>query len=606
MWLIALWFACSDSTPPEICLAGSQYDAQTRVFRDASEAWGLTDGGLAGVRLSAVDFDGDGWTDLAVRRNDSEMWLLRNLEGQRFEDVTEPSGILALRGPGEGLRPGTNWVWADVDNDGDLDVYTGLPADTEGAQTSELMINQGEGTFEIGRPGAALRAASQVFGAVFTDVDRDGAIDLFLANFGAAQDRLLMGDGEGGFRDRTQAWGLLTEPWGEVGTLNEGRAHSNAWATEACDLNGDGNPEILVSSYGRAPNHAWRHQGDRFVNVSVSSGYAFDERADWTDNESARCWCQLHPEDADCTGLEAPSIPCFRDEDAFRWNHTQDREAFRLGGNSGQTVCADLDGDGALDLVTSEIVHWDVGSSSDPSEILRNRGESEVRFDRPGNATTGLMRPRPEATWDDGDITNDAFDFDNDGRIDVYIGSTDYPGTRGLLFHNQGDLTFERVPKRLGIDQTRSHGSVVADFDRDGDLDVVVGHSEARCGGAEDCYDAKHPRLFENLSEEGNFLQLQLVGTGGTNRAAVGARVEVVPAGGPRQVQEVDGGGGQFGNQSDLVLHFGLGTACEAEVTVRWPDADLTTESFELGGGYRYRIVQGAGEAEWLSPTSDE
>lgn len=237
-------------------------------------------------------------------------------------------------------------------------------------------------------------------------------------------------------------------------------------------------------------------------------------------------------------------------------------------------------------------MHWDVGSSADPSEILVNDGEHDVTFSRPGNEATGLTRNHPEPTWDDGDITNGVFDFDNDGRPDVYIGSTDYPGTRGLLYHNEGDLTFSRVPPRRGIDQTRSHGLVTADFDRDGDLDVVVGHSTARCGGADDCYESPHPRLFENLSEAANFVQLHLVGGPGTNRAAIGARVEV-RAGDRLQVQEVDGGGGQFGNQSDLVLHFGLGAECEAEVTIRWPDQALTTETFTLGGGYRYRIEQG-------------
>ena len=50
---------------------------------------------------------------------------------------------------------------------------------------------------------------------------------------------------------------------------------------------------------------------------------------------------------------------------------------------------------------------------------------------------------------------------------------------------------------------------------------------------------------------------------------------------------------GQWGDQTDFVQHVGLGEACEAEVTVRWPDAALTTETFTLGGGYRWRIAQG-------------
>ena len=54
----------------------------------------------------------------------------------------------------------------------------------------------------------------------------------------------------------------------------------------------------------------------------------------------------------------------------YRWNHDYGRELFSLGGNSGATVCADVNNDGDMDLMTQEIVHWDVGANSDPSELL--------------------------------------------------------------------------------------------------------------------------------------------------------------------------------------------------------------------------------------------
>jgi len=158
------------------------------------------------------------------------------------------------------------------------------------------------------------------------------------------------------------------------------------------------------------------------------------------------------------------------------------------------------------------------------------------------------------------------------------------------LYRQTEPLRFVAVPEGHGIDQLRSHGSVAADFDHDGDLDLIVGQSPARC--YDDCYDPQHPRFFENVSDAGNFLQLELVGGAGTNRAAIGARI-TIDAGGIVQTREVGGGDGQYGDQTDLVQHVGLGEACEAEVTVRWPDAALTTETFTLGGGYRWRIEQG-------------
>ena len=173
----------------------------------------------------------------------------------------------------------------------------------------------------------------------------------------------------------------------------------------------------------------------------------------------------------------------------------------------------------------------------------------------------------------------------------MYWGDSDYSGTHGLLFHQDKPGHFEAVPITDGIDHHRSHGSVVADFDHDGDLDIVVGHSHARCSS--DCYPTTQVRFFENVMGPGNFVQIVLTGGPGTNRAAIGARVTLT-AGGITQTRDVGGGYGHFNAQDDLTLHFGLGTACDAEVTVRWPDANLTTEKFKLPAGYRFGITQGA------------
>jgi ribosomal protein L15E len=106
-------------------------------------------------------------------------------------------------------------------------------------------------------------------------------------------------------------------------------------------------------------------------------------------------------------------------------------------------------------------------------------------------------------------------------------------------------------------------------------------------------------RLFENqLGADGNTLQLRLEGGPGSNRAAIGARVEV-KAGGFAQTREVDGGHGQAGAQRDFTQFFGLGAACEAVVTVRWPNLEGTTETYRLAANYRYKWVQGQGVTVW-------
>ncbi len=598
---------------PPVCNAGTSWSEGQVAFRDATAAWGLDLTADGATRINAVDFDGDGWTDLALRRatdapddfsegGTRNTWLLRNDGQGGFVDVTESSGVRASRN-GDGARGGQVWAFADADNDGDLDLFTGLTdLDNAYEETSEVMLNNGDGTFSLGNAGEDIRynGDTSPASASWVDYDLDGDVDLWIPEYYIAQDRLYANNGSGSFTDVTYDVALNTRSW-TTDNLNAGIAHSLAWSGLACDLNNDGYAELMAGSYGRAPNSLHQASGDgTYTNRSVDSGYAWDENQDWTSNYNAQCYCYDNPEAEDCDTCQEPPSESFCQSlwngfgGMYRWDHSSDREPYRLGGNSGATFCADVNNDGWMDLLTSEIVHYDVGPSSDPAELLLNQQQSDVTFLRPGNEVTGLVRERTETYWNDGDMTNAVFDFDNDGWPDVFIGSSDYVGCRALLWKNQGDGTFVTVPYEAGIDHTRSHGVGVADFDRDGDLDVVLGHSSARCES--DCYDSYTPRFFENITGEdqsaaGNFVQLSLEGVS-ANRSAIGARVSVT-ADGVTQTQDVGGGFGHYGAQMDLTLHFGLGSACEAEVTVRWPDADLSEQSFTVGGGYRYRVVQG-------------
>jgi hypothetical protein len=270
------------------------------------------------------------------------------------------------------------------------------------------------------------------------------------------------------------------------------------------------------------------------------------------------------------------------------WNDGVDDAPWRNNGNTFTTFCGDFDGDGKNDLYDAQIRHWWAGRSSDSSGLLKNVStRGAARFVRPGNEATGLLWPHPTADWNEGGLMAAGGDLDNDGRLDLVVAASDYPDQFGLVFRQREDGTFEDMAGAWGLRHPCLSGLAVADFDRDGDLDVVVGSGTARACGA--IWKANEVHFYENQGSGRGFLLLRLRGDGKTaNRAAIGAKV-TVKAGGRTMTREVSGGYGHFGMQNDLVLHFGLdGCSGAEEVTVRWPDAAGTVQTFRNVPGNRF------------------
>jgi hypothetical protein len=612
--------------PPRICRTPQPWVPGRKAFVDVTQQSGLKALGVAGVRLGAVDYDADGRPDLSVRGYDNRRddllvntvrntWLLHNDGGFSFTDATRQSGFLATRDQKEGRLVHTV-VWGDINNDGNLDALTLVnvnpdPSAADTGDRTEVMLNSGDGTFQLG-PESAIQGNTKdripAFAASLVDTDRDGNLDVWVGTaLGIAEpdpDRLFRGDGAGGFSDVTEPAGLMTLSWILLHDIWDGKVHRNTWGVTACDLNGDGWPELMSSVYGRYFSALWMGgPGGSYVDRSFESGFAADDRKDWTTNLNARCYCMLQPTADGCVGVPAPPDYFVCDSvQNLRWDHVNDRRDYRLGGNHFSTACGDVNNDGNMDLMTFTIVHWDVGSTSDPSELLMNRGENEPRFDRPGNEAIGLVRDFGRIDWNAGDMTGTFLDFDSDGRQDILIASSDYPGTRAALFHQKLDGTFEEVSVADGIDHPRAHGVAIADFDGDGDVDVALGHGLARCSGDPSCYKTSEVHLFRNqVGQDANWLRVHLAGGPGTNRSAIGARVRVT-AGGVTQTQEVGGGYGHFGIQHDLALNFGLAANCDIDrIEVRWPDQALTTQVHEgVRANYGVRLTQGAEQPEYL------
>ncbi|MFT3711263.1 MAG: CRTAC1 family protein [Archangium sp.] len=598
-------------------------------FADATENWNLGFAGmkLSGNRISVADLDSDGYPDLIVHAVTSNLaqqkdlpdagrrlvWQLMNRpspDGHRwFVDETATGGFFEVPGGSDTrYRSAQLAVFGDIDNDGDLDAYSGTYVDptkpeTDPGDRSQILFNDGTGHFTLAGATATTPPADQrmpTTSATFVDVDKDGRLDVFVGHWYAAygasylgvQARLFKGFGTGDFIDTTAEANLLTDDTGYLTYTN----HRPAYGVTSCDLDDDGAPELMISAYGRQPNLLYRNDGHgRFADQSSPSGFAGDANRDYRDNQWFMCWCMVHPTAQSCAGVGAASLQCPNPADSA-WGAGSDDQAWRNNGNTFTTWCGDLDGDGKNDLYNAEIHHWWAGGSSDSSELLKGASTTgTVQFTRPGNATTGLGLPHVGLSWNEGGLMAAGGDLDLDGRMDLVVAASDYPDQFGMIFRQSADGTFADQSLAWNLRHECMSGLAIADFDRDGDLDVLAGASTAR-----DCAarwkNGNEIHLYENQAQGKKWLLLHLEGNGTTtNRSAIGAKV-TVQAGGHTFTRELTGGYGHFGMQNDLVLHFGL-AGCDGvdRITVRWPDAQNTTETFErLPANTFVKLKQGA------------
>ena len=505
------------------------------ILRDVTESYGLS--GQQSQRVSFADLDHDGLPDLVV--GGTRVWMNR---ATRFE-----------RSAWEAQKRVDYCAIADVNNDGNLDLFLGRSSDLSDAKfiddglRNEIWLGEGNGVFRgVGGHGVGQHAETSM-SACFLDIDRDGFLDLFVGSsytaygksYEAFPDRLYQGSGDGKFCEITKKAGLLLK---SIPGLEESRRPT--YGVTHTDWNNDGYQDLLVMSYGRQGNRLWKNNGDgTFTDVGKET--SFDG-------------------DAERSGLYPPEVASLG---------RSPEPPFRSHGNTFDAAVADFDNDGDMDCFLAEITHWWAGQSSDRSMLLINEGrEKQFAFTRDPKR---IKRIHAHANWNQGDMHAGWIDIDNDGLLDLLIASSDYPDEQILrLWHQEEDHSFDEWTDRLGVRWINANQLSLADIDRDGSTDIVLSSSNRRLTKEQKKGRSAHIGLFKNTLPErlGNhFLNIRLEGL------AIGARV-FVKTGQREQVREVYGGLGHAGHRDDTDCRFGLGKALKADlVRVIWPDGFSST-----------------------------
>ena len=535
------WFAQtrepSSQTPSPLPAVSSSPEAEL-LFTDVTAAAGLRFTHIAGATgqrwypetigsgVAFFDYDGDDKPDILLVNGNNwpsndkadtasdTLQLYRNKGAGGFENVTEAAG-LAVPLYGMGVAAG------DYDNDGDRDVFV------SGYQRHLFFINQGDGTFVNAEVG--IGSGTWGAGAAFFDYDRDGWLDLVLASYVTWSPELEAGldctygtpnkdycpvryfKGEGLALYRNQRDGTFGDVTDAAGVASPG---TRAFAPAIFDFDDDGWLDIFVASDG-TPSRLWRNRGNgTFEDVGVQTGIVLDE--------SGAAYAGM--------GID-----------------------FTFPRNDGQLCVAIGNFVGEPTTMHCRVPQGDTGFH--PALYAEMSARTGVGRRTLQSVTFGLF-------FFDADLNGFQDLFMVNGHVVDEARLRNAPrAQRPQLFRNTGTGQFEEVtaPPGSGLDRLLvGRGAAYADYDGDGDLDIVVQQNQG-------------PALLlrNELASPHRFLRVRLTGTK-SNRDGIGTDVRVhTEAGMQRQMLRT---GVSYLSQSDFPLLFGLGQAKEVtRVEIAWP-----------------------------------
>jgi hypothetical protein len=511
----------------------------------------------SGGGVSIGDVDNDGLPDVFFTGNQVSPRLYKNLGDLKFKDITEESKLGEMP---DGWYTGTSMV--DLNADGWLDIYvcrSGIAAPED--RTNLLYINNRDGTFLEMAEEYGLDNQGYGVNAYFFDYDKDGDIDVYIANQTSARlnsaeasrlrnvsdpysgDKLYENIGDT-FIDVTEKCGIYSSQIGFVHGVAVG------------DINNDGWDDIFVSNDFFEYDYLYINNGDKTFSEKIKEA-------------------------------------------------TKHISHFSMGNDLG-----DFNNDGLLDLIVLDMV------AEDNRRLYMNTGgNDQQRFDRTvqyglhyqymfnvlhlnnGNETfseIGMLAGISRTDWSWAPLFAD---FDNDGFKDLYVTNgirkdirnidwsynyknltqfsnfTDFEASQwdfllntlpfepvtNYMFRNNGDLSFSKVMNEWGMDQkSYSNGVAFGDLDLDGDLDLVVNNVD------EEAF------VYENRDKGSNYIQIKLKGNE-DNTLALGTKVWIYHGEKTQYQQHYLARG--YRSSMEPILHFGLGKdTLINRIDILWPD----------------------------------